>query len=55
MAIISEFRVLSLKDLQTLLECSETRAKSIKKDIQTEYNVKFVLFCHFKRYFNIQK
>lgn len=51
MSQISEFRVLTIKDLQTMLECSETRAKNVKKDIQEHYNIKFVMFCHFQRYF----
>lgn len=51
MSQISKFRVLTIKDLTTLLECSETKAKAIKKDIQEHYKIKFVMFLHFERYF----
>lgn len=49
---VSNYRMLSIKDIQTLLECSERTAKRFKKDIQEEFNLqnKPILFIHFKRY-----
>ncbi|MGL2964656.1 hypothetical protein ACSVH2_12610 [Flavobacterium sp. RSB2_4_14] len=53
MAQISEFRMLSYKDIQTLLECEETTAKRILSDIKRECKAPKVLFKHFKIYFKV--
>lgn len=54
MANISEFRLLSYKDIKTLLEISsDTTAKRYLEDIRTTTGAPKVLYCHFKRYFKI--
>lgn len=55
MSQISEFRILYIKDIQTLCQCSESTAKRLKLDVQKEFKIenKPVLFKHFQKYFNL--
>lgn len=53
MAQINEFRRLTTKDVQTLLEVSPNTANKVLNDIKTDLNVPLVLYIHFKRYFKI--
>lgn len=53
MATISEFRMLTYKDIQTMLECEETTAKRVLTDIKKETKAPKVLYIHFKRYFKL--
>ena len=53
MATISEFRVMTNKDIRTMLEVSDKTAIKIKNDIKETQKCPIVLYCHFKKYFNI--
>lgn len=54
MSQISEFRILSIKDIKTLLDIQDDRtARKYLKDIQEHTKAPKVLFCHFKQYFKI--
>jgi len=54
MATISEFRILTYKDIKTLLEVLDDRtAKKYLEDIKQSTGAPKVLFCHFKKYFKI--
>lgn len=55
MAQINEFRRLTAKDIQILLEVNDIKtAYKYLKDIKEELKIPMVLFCHFKKYFKIQ-
>jgi hypothetical protein len=55
MAQISEFRILSVKDVKILLEVNDDRtAKKYLQDIKDFTGCPKVLFVHFKLYFKIQ-
>jgi hypothetical protein len=54
MANISEFRLLTYKDIKTLLEISsDNTAKKYLEDIKQTTGAPKVLYCHFKKYFKI--
>jgi hypothetical protein len=55
MATISEFRILSVKDIQILLQCSEGTARQYLKDIQEATGAPKVLYKHFEYYFKLGK
>jgi pyruvate/oxaloacetate carboxyltransferase len=45
---------LSFKDIEALLiSVSPKTAKQYLTDIKKEFDVKIVLFCHFKKYFKV--
>lgn len=48
-----EYKIIRIKDLQSLLYVSETTAKSIFKDIKQHYEINTILFIHFKQYFKV--
>jgi hypothetical protein len=54
MSQISEFRILSVTDFETLLGVSTSRAKQLRNDVRQHFKLekKPILFIHFKRYFN---
>ncbi len=53
-AKVNQFSIISAKQISSLLECSETTAKKIHKEIKEEYKLpKYVLLVHFQRYFKI--
>ena len=55
MATLSEFRILTIKDIKTLLQVNDDRtAKKYLKDIKETTGAPKVLFIHFKQYFKIQ-
>jgi hypothetical protein len=55
MATISEFRILSIKDIKVLLEVNDDRtAKKYLNDIKEHTGAPKVLFIHFKKYFKLQ-
>lgn len=54
MATISEFRILTYKDIKTLLDVTDDRtAKKYLQDIKESTGAPKVLFYHFKKYFKI--
>lgn len=54
MSQISEFRILTIKDIKALLCVNDDRtAKKYLNDIKEHTKAPKVLFCHFKQYFKI--
>ena len=54
MSQFSEFRILTYKDIKTLLGVQDDRtAKKYLQDIKDHTQAPKVLFCHFKKYFKI--
>ena len=50
----TDLQKLTAKDIQHLLvSVSEKTAQNYITDIKKEYQLKIVLFCHFKNYFKI--
>lgn len=50
----NQFSILYPKQIASLLECSETTAKKIHKEIREHYQLsRYVLFKHFADYFKI--
>lgn len=53
MSAILETNVISCKDVETMLGCSERTAKKYYKEIKEEFHLQVVLKHHFNRYFKI--
>jgi len=51
--IVNDYKVLTIKDLMSLSEISETSAKRLKKKIIKELNLvkNEVLFIHYRQYY----
>lgn len=51
---VNQFSIVYPKQIARLLECSETTAKKIHKEIKEHYQLpRYVLFKHFADYFKI--
>lgn len=46
--------VIRIKDIQSMLKVSHSQAQRVYADIKKECNVHYVLFEHFKEYFNLK-
>jgi len=52
----SEYQKISYKDIEALLiNVSEKTAKQYLTDIKKEFDIKIVLFSHFKTYFKVSE
>lgn len=51
---VNQFSIVYPKQISQLLECSDTTAKKIHKEIKEHYDLpKYVLFKHFLTYFKM--
>lgn len=50
---ISEFQIIRVKDIQNLMNVSKRTAERYIKDIKETYKIRFVLYKHYKKYFQI--
>lgn len=51
---VNQFSIVYPKQIALLLECSETTAKKIHREIKEHYELpKYVLYKHFVNYFKI--
>lgn len=51
--MISEFRLLSINDIEILCECSARTAQRILNDIKAHSKAPRIMFIHFKRWANV--
>lgn len=51
---MSDFKILTVKDVMNFNECSKNTAIKILKQIRQEYKIKKVLLVHYKLYYCIK-